>query len=42
MIFYFQDYEKALDLVRDIILATDLASHLKIIPELENLAKSKQ
>ena len=29
-----------LDLIRDIILATDLAHHLKIMKDLENMAES--
>ncbi|XP_064609581.1 cGMP-dependent 3',5'-cyclic phosphodiesterase-like [Liolophura sinensis] len=34
-----RDYQQALDLVRDIILATDLAHHLKILKNLEQMAK---
>jgi hypothetical protein len=35
--FHLQEYEKVLDLVKDIILATDLAHHLKIIGQLKSL-----
>ena len=35
---FFQNYERVLDLMRDIILATDLAHHLKILTDLEKMA----
>ena len=34
-----QDYERALDMMRDIILATDLAHHLGIMKELEAMVQ---
>ena len=34
-----KDYTTVLDLVRDIILATDLAHHLKIMNSLKEMAK---
>jgi cGMP-dependent 3',5'-cyclic phosphodiesterase len=34
-----QDYEKVLDLMREIILATDLGHHLRIIKDLEKMAE---
>ena len=37
----FQEYQQVLDLMRDIILATDLAHHLRIFESLEEMAKSK-
>ena len=36
-----QDYQKVLDLVQDIILATDLAHHLRIHKDLEKMAKGR-
>merc|ERR1739838_1158319 len=33
------DYTRCLDLIRDNILATDLAHHLRIIPEMEAMVK---
>ncbi|XP_063806664.1 cGMP-dependent 3',5'-cyclic phosphodiesterase [Pseudophryne corroboree] len=33
-----KDYQRMLDLMRDIILATDLAHHLRIFKELQNMA----
>lgn len=36
-----QDYQTVLDLMREIILATDLAHHFKILKSLEEMAKSK-
>ena len=33
-----QDYTQVLDLIQDIILATDLAHHLGILTDLERLA----
>ncbi|XP_033743136.1 cGMP-dependent 3',5'-cyclic phosphodiesterase-like isoform X2 [Pecten maximus] len=35
-----KDYQQALDLMRDIILATDLAHHLRILKNIESMAKS--
>lgn len=37
-----KDYTTVLDLVRDIILATDLAHHLKIMNSLKEMAKGKR
>lgn len=34
----FQDYQRMLDLIRDIILATDLAHHLRIFKDLQKMA----
>ena len=34
------DYSRALDYIRDIILATDLAHHLRILKQLQGLAQS--
>ncbi|KAM3934790.1 cGMP-dependent 3',5'-cyclic phosphodiesterase isoform 2-T2 [Leptodactylus fuscus] len=34
-----KDYQRMLDLIRDIILATDLAHHLRIFKELQKMAK---
>lgn len=34
----FQDYQRMLDLIRDIILATDLAHHLRIFKDLQTMA----
>lgn len=34
------DYSRALDFIRDIILATDLAHHLRILKQLKGLAQS--
>ncbi|ELU14020.1 hypothetical protein CAPTEDRAFT_109907, partial [Capitella teleta] len=34
-----KEYEKALDLMRDIILATDLSHHLRIMKDLETMAE---
>ena len=34
-----QDYQRSLDLVQDIILATDLAHHLRIVKDLRKMAK---
>ncbi|XP_031428800.1 cGMP-dependent 3',5'-cyclic phosphodiesterase [Clupea harengus] len=34
-----KDYQRMLDLMRDIILATDLAHHLRIFKDLENMAE---
>ena len=36
---HLQNYERILDLMRDIILATDLAHHLKIMKDLERMAE---
>ena len=36
---FLQDYERVLDLMRDIILATDLAHHLKIMKDLEKMSE---
>ncbi|XP_063415105.1 cGMP-dependent 3',5'-cyclic phosphodiesterase-like isoform X7 [Mytilus trossulus] len=36
-----KDYQHVLDLMRDIILATDLAHHLKILKNIEAMAKDK-
>lgn len=36
-----KDYTQVLDLMRDIILATDLAHHLKILKNIEAMAKEK-
>lgn len=36
----FQDYQRMLDLIRDIILATDLAHHLRIFKDLQKMADS--
>uniref|UniRef100_A0A674ADY1 Phosphodiesterase n=1 Tax=Salmo trutta TaxID=8032 RepID=A0A674ADY1_SALTR len=33
-----KDYQRMLDLIRDIILATDLAHHLRIFPDLQRMA----
>lgn len=33
-----QDYQRMLDLIRDIILATDLAHHLRIFKDLQKMA----
>lgn len=33
-----QEYSQVLDLIRDIILATDLAHHLNILPNLKQMA----
>lgn len=33
-----QDYQRMLDLMRDIILATDLAHHLRIFKDLQKMA----
>ncbi|XP_060080047.1 uncharacterized protein LOC132559446, partial [Ylistrum balloti] len=35
-----KDYQQALDLMRDIILATDLAHHLRILKNIESMAKT--
>lgn len=35
---YLQDYQRVLDLIRDIILATDLAHHLRIFKDLQKMA----
>ncbi|OWF46276.1 cGMP-dependent 3',5'-cyclic phosphodiesterase-like isoform X4 [Mizuhopecten yessoensis] len=35
-----KDYQQALDLMRDIILATDLAHHLRILKNIETMAKT--
>lgn len=35
-----QEYREALDLIHDIILATDIGTHLKIIKELEYMAEN--
>ncbi|XP_069130553.1 uncharacterized protein [Argopecten irradians] len=35
-----KDYQTALDLMRDIILATDLAHHLRILKNIESMAKT--
>ncbi|KAK2152627.1 hypothetical protein LSH36_324g02051 [Paralvinella palmiformis] len=35
-----EDYEKVLDLVKDIVLATDLAHHLKIVDDINAMAKA--
>lgn len=35
----FQDYEHVLDHIRDIILATDLATHLRIIKDIETMTQ---
>ena len=40
--FFLQNYERVLDLMRDIILATDLAHHLKILTDLEKMADGKK
>lgn len=37
----FQDYQRMLDLIRDIILATDLAHHLRIFKDLQRMADRK-
>lgn len=37
---FFQDYQRMLDLIRDIILATDLAHHLRIFKDLQKMADS--
>ena len=34
----YQDYSRMLDLMRDIILATDLAHHLRIFKDLQRIA----
>lgn len=34
-----QDYQRMLDLMRDIILATDLAHHLRIFKDLQKMAE---
>jgi len=39
MDYFWQDYEKVLDLVKDIVLATDLAHHLKIVDDINAMAK---
>lgn len=36
-----QDYQNVLDLMQDIILATDLAHHLRIINELKQMASGE-
>ncbi|XP_076446351.1 cGMP-dependent 3',5'-cyclic phosphodiesterase-like [Babylonia areolata] len=36
-----KDYQKVLDLMRDIILATDLAHHLRILDSLKTMAKGE-
>ena len=36
-----QEYTQVLDLIRDIILATDLAHHLRIVKDLESMANSE-
>ena len=38
---YFQDYEEVFGLIRDIILATDLAHHLKILNDIKKMAKGE-
>ncbi|XP_072118636.1 cGMP-dependent 3',5'-cyclic phosphodiesterase isoform X2 [Mobula birostris] len=35
-----KDYQKMLDLMRDIILATDMAHHIEILPELQEMVKA--
>ncbi|XP_019904328.3 cGMP-dependent 3',5'-cyclic phosphodiesterase isoform X4 [Esox lucius] len=35
-----KDYQRMLDLMRDIILATDLAHHLRIFPDLQRMANA--
>ncbi|XP_076812429.1 cGMP-dependent 3',5'-cyclic phosphodiesterase-like isoform X7 [Clavelina lepadiformis] len=35
-----KDYAQTLDLIKNIILATDVATHLQIMPQLEDLAKN--
>ncbi|XP_077975468.1 cGMP-dependent 3',5'-cyclic phosphodiesterase-like isoform X2 [Styela clava] len=35
------DYVRVLDLIKDIILATDVAHHLKIVPKLEEMAERR-
>lgn len=36
-----QDYQQVLDLMQDIILATDLAHHLRIITDLKKMARGE-
>lgn len=36
-----QDYQRMLDLMRDIILATDLAHHLRIFKDLQKMAEGE-
>ena len=36
-----QEYQQVLDLMRDIILATDVAHHLRILPQLEQIARGE-
>ena len=38
---YFQDYSRALDLMKLMILATDLANHFKIDKHIDELIKRK-
>ena len=39
--FFFQDYEEVFILIRDIILATDLAHHLKILQDIKKMAEGE-
>jgi len=38
---YEQDYATALDLMQELILATDLAEHVNIITEIEQMVEGK-
>ncbi|XP_041055954.1 cGMP-dependent 3',5'-cyclic phosphodiesterase isoform X3 [Carcharodon carcharias] len=35
-----EDYQRMLDMIRDIILATDMAHHLRIFPQLQEMVKA--
>ena len=37
--FLFQNYERVLDLMQEIILATDLAHHIRIFKDVEEMAR---